>query len=304
MPLVSVIIPTYNRATTLPQSIESVLNQTLDDFELLVVDDASTDRTESVVESYDDPRVTYLSHETNRGGSTARNTGLEYATGEYVAYLDSDDAFFPAKLERQVATLERRSDEWIAAYCGVEMVSEGGSNRLRDMVVDLLSRRRVTEGAEGGAELIGDVLANNLHTSAGSTLLVEREVVERIGGFDESFRRFQDAEFLIRVLEQGNLAYVDEPLVKRYASDRPPAEVVEAADEHYLETFSELVARFEAQGYDIRGAHHFMLAKQYFDEGRIRHGTAHLLKSRRPRIRQYPGLCLSIASAVRQRFTG
>src|SRR6056297_1399486 len=122
MPTVSVIVPTYNRADSLPRTIDSVLAQTHDDLELVVVDDASTDDTETVVERYEDDRVTYLEHATNRGGSAARNTGIRASDGDYVAFLDSDDEWHPEKLERQVRELESRSEEWVAAYCGVEMV--------------------------------------------------------------------------------------------------------------------------------------------------------------------------------------
>lgn len=302
MPTVSVIIPTYNRAETLPRSIDSVLDQTLGDLELFVVDDASEDDTESVARGYDDERVTYLRHETNRGGSAARNTGIDRATGDYVAFLDSDDEFYPTKLQRQVEALERRSDDWIAAYCGVDMAyeSDEGPGFLRELVGDAISRRRVTEGAEGGSELIADVLTDDLHTSAGSTLLVERAVAEDIGGFDESFDRFQDPEFLIRVLERGKLAYVDAPLVKRYASGDPPADAVYEADRHYLKTFSDHVRRLEREGRDVLGAHHYLLAKHYFAEGNLREGTRHLLHARRPEPRQYPGLLRSIYVGVRR----
>lgn len=106
MSTVSVVIPTYNRAELLSRAIDSVLAQTYDDFELLVVDDGSTDDTEAVVTAYDDDRVRYLAHETNRGANPARNTGIEAAEGEFVAFLDSDDEWRPRKLEAQLDRLE------------------------------------------------------------------------------------------------------------------------------------------------------------------------------------------------------
>lgn len=303
MPRVSVIIPTYNRADKLPRSIESVLDQTLEDFELLVVDDGSTDDTAAVVTGYDDPRVKYVPHEVNRGASAARNTGIDNAEGDYVALLDSDDEFAPEKLERQVGLLDSRSEEWVAAYCGVDIVFEEADrpNPLRQWLVEFVAEGREMGGIEGGQELIGEVLSDRLHTSAGSTLLVDREVAEAIGGFDESFDWFQDPEFLIRVLERGKLAYVDAPLVKRYASDNPPADTLAAADEYYLEAFSETVERLEAEGYDILGAHHYLIAKHYLMEGDFRNGLRYLLSSKRPAFHQWPGLFRSIADGVRRR---
>ena len=304
MPTVSVIVPTYNRADSLPRTIDSVLAQTHHDLELVVVDDASTDDTKAVVERYDDDRVTYLAHAANRGGSAARNTGLRASDGQYVAFLDSDDEWHPEKLERQVGELESRSEEWVAAYCGVEMVREGTENPALGWLRGQFGRLRETEGAEGGAELIGDVLADDLHTSAGSTLLVERSVAERIGGFDESFDRFQAPEFLVRVLREGSLAYIDEPLVYRYVSGNPSPDELEAADEHYLRAFSDTVDRLEASGRDIRGAHAYFLAKCYLAEGRFRTGIRHLRRARRPRPRQYPALAASVVTGVRRAVSG
>src|SRR6056297_1668487 len=116
-PTVSVIVPTYNRADALPRTVESVLGQTLDDLELIVVDDASTDDTPAVIDDYDDDRVQFVQHERNQGASAARNTGIDRAEGDYVAFLDSDDVWRPTKLEKQVQTLARRGDDWVAAYC-------------------------------------------------------------------------------------------------------------------------------------------------------------------------------------------
>lgn len=302
MPTVSVIIPTYERADALPRTIDSVLDQTLEDVEVIVVDDASTDHTPAVVESYDDDRVTFLQHEENRGGSAARNTGIAHATGEYIAFLDSDDEWLPRKLERQVETLERRSDNWVAAYCGVEMVSASPQGPLRRVATHLFSRRRDTEGAEGGEELVREVLSDDLHTSAGSTLLVRSDVVGAVDGFDESFDRFQDSEFLIRVLREGKLAYVNAPLLRRHESGNPSAAALEEADRHYLETFSETVAELEAQGYDVLGAHRYMLGKSHLAEGNLLRGTRYLLEGRRPRPRQYPGLAFTLFSGVQRRM--
>lgn len=302
MPTVSVIIPTYNRANPLQRTLDSVLEQTYDDLEAIVVDDASTDETAAVMESYDDPRVTFVQHETNEGGSAARNTGIEHAAGEYVAFLDSDDEWRPRKLERQVDLLERRSDEWVAAYCGVEMVPESEPGVIRKLATHLFSRRRVTEGMEGGEELVRLVLSDDLHTSAGSTLIVRSDVVDAVDGFDESFDRFQDSEFLIRVLQRGKLAYVNAPLVRRHESGNPSATDLEAADQHYVRAFSETVSELESEGYDVLGARRYMLGKAHLAEGNLRRGARYLVRGRRPRPRQYPGLAVTLFSGVQRKL--
>ncbi|WP_257300312.1 glycosyltransferase family 2 protein [Haloarchaeobius sp. FL176] len=304
MSTVSVVIPTYNEAAVLHRSIESVLAQTYEDFELLVVDDGSTDETAAAVRSYDDERVRYLAHGTNRGASAARNTGIEHATGEYVAFLDADDEWYPRKLERQVAELSDRAASWVAVYCGVDLVTEDDDGLLDEWLPRSWTRLDETEGAEGGQGLVKDVLLDRLHTSAGSTLLVRRPVVEAIDGFDESFDRFQDSEFLIRVLQQGQLAYVDETLVARYDTGRPDAEAIEAADEAYLEKFADTVDELERRGYDIQGTHDYFLAKFYFQEGELGEGFRHLRNACWPEARQYPGLLYSVATGTVSSLVG
>ena len=96
-PIVSVIIPTYNRENLVSQAIQSVLNQTYRDFELIVVDDASIDNTQKIVNNFNDSRIRYICHKQNAGVSVAQNTGIAKARGEYIAFLDSDDEWFSEK---------------------------------------------------------------------------------------------------------------------------------------------------------------------------------------------------------------
>jgi len=290
MSTVSAIVPTYDRAEVLGRAIDSVLAQTHTDVEVVVVDDASTDGTPAVVERRRDPRLTYVAHEENRGAPAARNTGIRHAEGEYVAFLDSDDEWRPRKLERQLERLDERGDEWIAAYCDVERTHDGLLGRAEMALARALHGSGTDEPVEGGEELVADVLLDELHTHGGSTLLVERAVAERIGGFDESFDRFQDSEFLVRVLRAGKLAHVPEPLAVRHESGDPPADAVEAADEHYLDTFAETVAELEAAGHDVEGRHALVLAKARLRDGDLRTGLAHL---RRADVspRQVPAVC-------------
>lgn len=101
--MVSVVIPTYNRAHVLNRAIRSVLGQTYQHFEIIVVDDGSTDNTEQVVKAIADDRVRYIRHETNKGtAAAARNTGIRQACGEFIGFVDSDDEWLPGKLQKQV----------------------------------------------------------------------------------------------------------------------------------------------------------------------------------------------------------
>lgn len=109
LPLISVIIPTYNRGSLILGAVNSVLNQTYRNIELLVVDDCSTDNTSQILENLKDSRIKYIRLEKNSGACTARNKGIEYASGEFIAFNDSDDLWLPEKLERQLAFLKENN---------------------------------------------------------------------------------------------------------------------------------------------------------------------------------------------------
>ncbi|MCU4974147.1 glycosyltransferase family 2 protein [Halobacteria archaeon AArc-m2/3/4] len=307
MSLVTVVVPTYNRADVLPRAIDSALAQTVDDLEILVVDDGSTDDTQTVLASYETPRVQSIVHETNRGANVARNTGIEHANGEFVAFLDSDDEWRPTKLERQFAALEDRGDgsdesheEWVAAYCDFAVETSGRTAWLEKGAARVLSRADPERPMEGGPELTGAILADEIHPGAGSTLLVRTEVVREIGGFDETLDRFQDPEIVLRILREGKLAYVDEPLIVRHETGSPDTEIVAEASEQYLETYADEVERFEAKGYDIRASHALVLAKGYFSEGRFLRGTRQFQRAAVAR-RHYPGLLWAAGVGARRR---
>jgi GT2 family glycosyltransferase len=299
MPTVSVVIPTYNRAELLTRAIDSVLAQTYEDFELVVVDDGSTDDTEEVVTGYDDERVRYLPHETNRGANPARNTGIEAAEGEYVAFLDSDDEWRPRKLEAQLDRLDGTDDDWIAVYTDYDVTVPGAGGLVRETAADLLATDDEETVVEGGEELVGPTLGDTLHTGAGSTLLVETAVAQRIDGFDEELDWFQDPDFLLRVLLEGKLAHVPEPLVVRHYSGSPDAETAAAAGEEFLAKHDDLVWQAEREGYDVRGAHDLVLAKYYLREGKFLRGLAKLRTSS-VAPRQVPSLAWFAATGSRR----
>lgn len=300
MTRVSVIIPTYNRAETLSRAIDSALEQTVEDLEVVVVDDGSTDETSSVLAEYDDPRVRPVVHATNQGANVARNTGIDHAQGDYVAFLDSDDTWLPSKLERQLAALEDCSSDWVGVYCDSTFELSGADGRLRSTVASALATRDETPTTEGGDELIGEILADNVQPGAGSTLLVRTDVAEEIGGFSEELDRFQDPEFCVRVLEQGKLAYVDEPLVVRDETGHPPASVVDAASDQYLSMHEETVEQFEDEGFEIHSSHDLIIAKRYFADGKPFRGLWHL-RTAAASPRNYPGLFWAAGSGIRRR---
>jgi glycosyltransferase involved in cell wall biosynthesis len=127
-PLVSVVIPAFNRADLIGRAIDSVLQQTYAEFEITVVDDASTDNTAAVVGAIQDPRVRYLSSERNAGASAARNMGIHAASGDFVAFLDSDDVWMPNKLELQLSAIRRHPD-WGSVVCYTQAMVDNGKTR-------------------------------------------------------------------------------------------------------------------------------------------------------------------------------
>ncbi|WP_424014951.1 glycosyltransferase family 2 protein [Halorubrum xinjiangense] len=265
MPTVSTVIPVYNDADTLPRAIDSVLNQSHRVKEIIVVDDCSSDNPERVVDRYDDERVAFISHETNRGGGAARNTGIEAASSEFIAFLDADDEWKPVKIKKQLTELQSRSDEWVAVHCRVEN-DRSALNDLGDKLATVVGARDADPATEGDSEIINEILRMNWHMST-SSLLVKRETVETINGFDERFQRHQDWEFLIRVLKHGKLAYVDEPLVIKHGTGRPSAAVHEDAKRLFLNKFDEEIAALESDGEDITHRHELHLARLYLEDG-------------------------------------
>ena len=206
-PAVSVVLPAYNRADTIRPSIESVLRQTWADFELLVVDDCSTDATRAAVEAIDDPRLKLLSTPQNMGPSGARNIGIEAARAPWIAFQDSDDEWLPEKLERQMARTTETGAGWVAVYCGMAIVGDPGTGGGRTKVM-YIPRPRETE-------VEGDIAATLHRTNLVSTqmLLTRADVLREIGGFDTGLSALVDWDLVLRLIEHGPFAFVDEPLV-------------------------------------------------------------------------------------------
>jgi glycosyltransferase involved in cell wall biosynthesis len=183
-PTVSVVIPAYNAARFLPEAIESVLQQSYRDFEIVVVDDGSTDSTEAVLRSYRD-RLTYF-RQTNRGAAGARNQGIKLARGRYVAFLDADDRWMPGKLAEQVAVLN--SDSGVGLVCSdVEVVSEAG-----DPLPSFLADKQNASGNVFNLLLRSSFILT-------SSVLVRRKCVLEVGLFDESLPVSEDLDLWLRI---------------------------------------------------------------------------------------------------------
>lgn len=196
-PVISIVLPTYNRAYILPEAIQSVLRQTYTDWELIVVDDGSTDNTREVVMSFTDSRIRYVQHEHNKGLAAGRNTGIREAHGEFIANLDSDDVWLPHKLEKELSKFTP----------GVDVVYSRYERTLADGRVSSLPPD-IVEPKEGNLQKV--FLADNIISM--QMAIIRREVFEKYGMFDESIQAMQDWELWLRLAPHCRFAYVPEVL--------------------------------------------------------------------------------------------
>ena len=190
-PVVSIIVPSYNRGYCIAQCLRSALDQTFTDFEIIVVDDASSDDTRAQVASISDSRIHYLAHDSNRGGAVARNTGIRAAQGEFVAFLDSDDHWLPDKLEKQIAALRRLGPESGLSYTWLSCVDDAGTETLR-----------VNPEIEG--ECFDEMLVTNF-IGTFSNIVVRKSLLVEVGALDESFRSCQDWDLFIRLTRHASV---------------------------------------------------------------------------------------------------
>lgn len=239
-PKVSVVMPTYGPTLHLSAAIASVRRQTWRNFELLIVDDNNPDtsfrrETEHIVTRHQEQGqgqgqdIIYIQHEKNRNGAAARNTGISRATGDYISFLDSDDIYDPRRLEVAVGLMGSAEDRIGGVYSGVEF-RRGGKVYA--------SHRDVEPG-----NFLLETLACKFLIGTGSNLFVRRSVVNALGGFDESFLRHQDYEFLVRLFSQFDLAASREILVIKNNENLnlPGFSKTLAIKEQYLEKFRSLI---------------------------------------------------------------
>jgi len=207
-PFFTVIITTYNRARKVEEAIDSVLAQTFDDYELIVVDDGSTDETpERLSQRYSESQINYV-YQRNRGKPGARNTGIKLARGEYIAFLDSDDRWKPNKLERQAAFI-REHDNVEILYGPVEVIDESG----KMLVEDTHRIRKAFQRQHHRGETYENLIDKWVLFS--SNLVIKRDLIERIGGYDEAIHHLEDVDLYLRVaLNKCVFHYIDDPLAE------------------------------------------------------------------------------------------
>lgn len=191
--MISIVLPSYNRAQVLPKAVESILRQTYKDFELIIVDDGSSDNTREVVKSFDDDRIVYV-HQENAGACVARNNGINHARGEYIAFQDSDDIWHEDKLEKQLKALQDKKADIV--FCRMNRMSDGQKIGL---VSDYFKE--------------GFLSKEVMPMSIGTQTLVGKSVVFKQQKFDPEMPRFQEFELLVRAQKDYSIYCMEEPLV-------------------------------------------------------------------------------------------
>ena len=188
-PLVSVVIPVYNRAHRIERAIASVLAQSYQRFEIIVADDASTDELAAALARTADPRLRCIAHPRNRGAAAARNTGIAAAQGEFVAFLDSDDVWYPEKLAFQLAAMRDQPPEIAGHVCAYDCIKAGYKPRqIEPNWLGQSFSRAVLFGCTCGP---------------GTTLFCRRAVFGDVGPLDEELRRLEDWDWLLRLADKG-----------------------------------------------------------------------------------------------------
>jgi glycosyltransferase involved in cell wall biosynthesis len=260
---VSVIIPCFNRASTVEEAVRSVLNQSWPDLEAIVVDDGSEDDTFAVVSCIDDPRLRCFRNPKN-GAPAARNHGFAQSKGTWIAFQDSDDIWLPNKLAHQMPRL--LDSDFVAAYCGMLVKA--------DAQPETAVHKRYPDPRISPLE--GNILPSVIRDSYISTqmLVIRRDVFDTVGGFDESCEALQDWDLMLRIAQVGRVAFIDEDLVIQRMSDNSITRSTGRrllAQERILAKYTPLIARFPG----ALAYHHHRLAGGYRRSGQYGKAAHH-----------------------------
>jgi len=203
-PKISVIIPTFNRPKLLKRSIQSVLEQSFQDFEIIVIDDGLEKRADVVIREINDNRIIYIKHEENKGASRSRNDGIKIAKGEYTTFLDDDDEYYPKKLEKQLQIIKENFDDIDFVFCLADVYLQQSGELIYAQKFNL---------SEGIHSFFEDALSMNIAVATPSIFCKKEKIVE-IGGFDVNFPNAEDRDLIIRLSKNSRGYFLNETLVK------------------------------------------------------------------------------------------
>jgi glycosyltransferase involved in cell wall biosynthesis len=222
---ISVVIPTFNRRQTIGRSIDSVLNQTLFPSEIIVVDDGSTDGTSDYIQS-NFPSIRLL-QQPNKGVSAARNKGVRCADANWIALLDSDDEWFPQKLEKQVMTLSQNLD---IKFCHTEEIWIRNGARINQM----------KKHQKYGGHIFNKCL--DMCKISPSSVLFHQSILDNVGYFDKGLKVCEDYDLWLRITAKFPVLYIDEPLIKKYGGHEDQlSRVKDGIESHRIKVLEKLI---------------------------------------------------------------
>jgi len=213
----SVVIPTFNRKHLLSRSVKSVLNQTFQNFELIIVDDGSTDNTEELVKEFNDNRIKYIRHSENKGVSTARNTGIKNANGTLIAFLDSDDEYLPAFLEETRNYLFHTSEEYGFSWTGTIKIKRADD---MDITEEIIKKAIWKPGYVDRVEAYNRCLEWDPRWGTGHGFTAKAFVFSKIGLFDESLKAREDIDILLRLMKEFKYKVIPKYLINIYIQEK------------------------------------------------------------------------------------
>ncbi len=239
-PVISIIIPTYNRNHIVGRAIKSVIKQTFKKFEIIVVDDCSTDKTEHIIKEISkiDSRVKYVRTEKNIGGAATRNRGVSESQGKYIAFLDDDDEALPEWLEKSIEKISTLPESWGLLCCRWYQKSE--------------FTRVVYESAVYMKDgyIYEELLRGHDPPSGTSGSVVKRAAYDYVGGFDESLHGFQDYDFFFSLARKWTFHYLQIPLIYFYIH---PGSRISDTNRKREEAFNQFIEKWESEIIRIGG---------------------------------------------------
>ncbi len=231
--LVSVIIPTYNRANLISRSINSVLLSTYKNIEVIVVDDGSTDNTCEIVSQIEDERLRYIRYEENKGANYARNLGIKNSKGEYIAFNDSDDVWFEEKLDELVKYIQSLDELYGMVYSDLIRFDSGKGVKFAPH--DSMRRDRIRGD-------IFEYMLTNMFIST-QTVLIKRKVLDEVGLFNEDLKRLQDWELFLRISKKYKVGRIPKVMTAVYVQK----DSISKNDKNFVETMLYVIDEYEVQ---------------------------------------------------------
>lgn len=281
MPTISIIVPVYNAEHTILETVVSVQQQSFSDFELILIDDGSTDRTLEQLNTVKDPRISIFPYQ-NGGVSVARNRGIAHAAGEFIAFLDHDDLWTPDKLELQLTALQQNPEAGVAYSWTCNMSQEG-------------------EFFEAGhsPSFTGNVYAELLRSNFianGSNLLIRRQAIESVEGFDPTLAYCADWDFYLRLASRWHFVVVPKPQILYRQTSGSMSSKIDLLEKESLfvieKTFQSAPSELQALKHQSLAIMYQYLAGMYLADVTNLHEVKQASQKLQMAIRLYPQLLL------------